>query len=177
MDRNCLLTPDKEKQRYIKHNNNVDDPGYQQFVAPLTKLIFESFMPHHKGLDFGSGTGPVISKILSASNYQIYQYDPFFSPNNILLKQRYDYIVCCEVVEHFHNPSDDFSKLYNMLKPRGELICQTSFLQDIASFDKWYYKNDPTHCFFYSKQSVEYIYKQFNFSELRFYDKIFVLKK
>lgn len=43
--------------RYQKHNNDIEDDGYQKFVAPITTAIMKDFTQNHKGLDFGAGTG------------------------------------------------------------------------------------------------------------------------
>ena len=53
-----------EIDRYKTHNNDVNDPRYRKFVSPITNGIQIHFDKHHHGLDFGSGTGPVITKVL-----------------------------------------------------------------------------------------------------------------
>jgi len=42
-------------------------------------MKMKDFNTNHKGLDFGAGTGPVISKVLKDKGYCIAQYDIFFS--------------------------------------------------------------------------------------------------
>jgi len=67
-----------EKECYQTHNNDILDKRYQQFVSPITSHIYNHFSPEDRGLDFGAGTGPVISYLLRQKEYQIKQYDPFF---------------------------------------------------------------------------------------------------
>ena len=55
------LTPKEEKQRYLEHDNDVNDKGYQNFVQPIVNAVIKDFKPKHNGLDFGCGTGPVIA--------------------------------------------------------------------------------------------------------------------
>ena len=161
-----LLDRESEKARYEKHNNDVYDVKYQQFVSPITSAIFRDFTEEHIGLDFGAGTGSAISKVLADKGFKIKQYDPFFFPSAGLLEEKYDYIACCEVMEHFHRPEKEFSLLKRLLKPSGRLFCMTDIFNESIDFSKWYYKNDPTHVFFYQTQTLEWIMKKFGFSEL-----------
>jgi len=153
----------EEKERYEMHNNDVNDPNYQKFVAPITTYILEHFTPQHNGLDFGSGTGPVISKILMDNHFSVKQYDPFFANFPEVLQTTYDYIACCEVIEHFHKPEKEFHLLKNLLKPDGALVCMTHLYDDTIPFENWYYKNDPTHVFIYRKETMAYIAETFGF--------------
>lgn len=161
--------PDKniEIERYCEHNNDVNDVRYQNFVNPIVGTVLKYFNNMHSGLDFGAGTGPVISKMLTERGYNIEQYDPFFHYHPELLHKKYDFIVSCEVIEHFHFPGNEFQLLKDMLVPGGKLICMTSIYDESIDFSKWYYKNDPTHVFFYQKDTLRYIMKKFGFSNLK----------
>jgi len=160
-----ILRPDKEteKSRYEEHNNDVYDKNYQKFVSPISSAIMRDFTQNHKGLDFGAGTGPVISKLLKDKGFYIEQYDPFFHNNPNLLDKKYDYIACCEVIEHFHNPQKEFGLLKRMLKKNGRLYCMTDIYDENINFHKWYYKNDPTHVFIYYRNTIHWIKKEFGF--------------
>ena len=57
-------TPEEEKARYLTHNNDVNDPGYQKFVRPVIQAVTTRTQTNHHGLDYGAGTGPVITKLL-----------------------------------------------------------------------------------------------------------------
>ncbi len=155
-----------EKARYETHNNDVNDPGYQEFVRPITKHVLRHFKPKHQGLDYGAGPGPVITKLLGQRGYKLDIYDPFYAPESLTLKKKRDYIVCCEVIEHFHHPSEEFELLRNLLNPNGQLVCMTDLYHEALNFDKWYYKNDETHVFFYHERSLEYIKEAFGFTDL-----------
>jgi len=179
MDKNLRPDREKEKLRYEEHINNVEDKGYQKFVSPITLAILKDFFPVHKGLDFGAGTGPVIAKILTNNNYSIQLYDPFFHNHPELLNHKYNYIVCCEVMEHFYHPKKEFELLYNLLQPNGKLYCMTDLWDENIDFHKWYYKNDKTHVFIYTKDTIHWIQKEIGFSDVTiagrlvtFYNKI-----
>ena len=162
------LRPDKEteKARYNTHNNDVHDIGYQRFVSPITSAILNNFTFYDKGLDFGAGTGPVISKILKDNNYCIEQYDPYFHNKPILLTKKYNYIACCEVIEHFYNPKKEFHLLKKMLDSNGKLYCMTDIFDESIDFHQWYYKNDPTHVFIYQLKTFEWIKRKFRFTKV-----------
>lgn len=164
------LTAAEEHNCYKQHNNDITDIRYQNFVRPIVDRVLADFLPTDLGLDFGAGSGPVISKMLSDALYSIKQYDPFFHNYPEVLQQTYNYIVCCEVVEHFHNPYKEFSLLYHMLKETGKLYCKTVLYSDDIDFPSWHYRNDKTHVFFYQKETMRYIQKHFHFSNLEFCD-------
>jgi SAM-dependent methyltransferase len=182
---NCqsvFLIPEKyvdhssEKARYEEHNNDVEDSRYQKFVSPITVAIQNQFSINAKGLDYGCGTGPVASFVLERAGFrEVALYDPFFQPNEGNLSKTYDYIICCEVMEHFYDPKEEFSRLRSLLKPLGKLFCKTSILKSKSSpeeFSNWWYNNDPTHVFFYTVETLEYISKHFGFKEVKIETKL-----
>ena len=168
---------ENEKLRYLTHNNDVNDPGYQKFTSPITNYILEHYSKDHLGLDFGSGTGPVISKMLEESGYHILQYDPYFANYPENLEQTYDYLAVCEVAEHFYDPRKEFKRLHGLLNENGSLVIMTHLFEDGLDFKTWYYRNDPTHVFIYRKETFAYICKEFGFSEFLVEKRLIVLKK
>jgi len=166
VDQEILPTRVDEELRYKEHNNDVDNKGYQKFVSPITNAIMNNFAQNHLGLDFGAGTGPVISKILEDNNFNIVKYDPIFCNYSELLKKKYNYIACCEVMEHFHNPKKEFALLKNLLLPDGKLYCLTHLYSADIKFANWYYKNDFTHVFIYQFKTLSYIKETFGFKDL-----------
>jgi hypothetical protein len=166
MDEKLRPDSNSEKLRYKEHINDVEDKGYQKFVSPITSAILNNFSPSDKGLDFGAGTGPVISKVLTDNEFSIIQYDPFFHNNPNLLNAKYNYIACCEVMEHFYRPKKEFELLRNLLQPNGKLYCMTDLYDTSIDFHKWYYKNDQTHVFIYHENTIEWIQENINFSDV-----------
>jgi len=162
-----LPPPDQEKARYELHQNNIEDEGYRQFLAPLLGSVINCYGPGDSGLDFGAGPTPGVSKLLNDKGYKIKLYDPFFHNYPELLKEKYDYIICCEVIEHFHKPGNEFRLLKGLLKPGGSLFCMTHLYSQEIDFDNWYYKNDFTHVFFYQRETFEFIKKAFGFSGVK----------
>lgn len=156
-DEKYYLSAGEEKAIYETHQNDVNDKRYQNFTMPITNYVFDNFLPEHKGLDFGSGTGPVISSMLMKKGYDIAQYDPFFTPDQRVLNNIFDYIVSCEVFEHFHSPQMEISRLLSLLKDDGSLLIMTMLYNDQIDFNMWNYRRDPTHVFIYRKETIEYI--------------------
>lgn len=163
-----------EKTRYIEHNNDVTDLRYQAFVTPIVDHVKRDFNPTHRGLDFGSGTGPVIAQMLKDTGFNVALYDPFFSPYPEHLNQTYDFIVCCEVMEHFHHPDKEFHTLKGCLKQGSALYMKTELWCDSILFSTWFYKTDPTHVFFYHPKTLEWIQKAYGFKTLEIFPKHFV---
>jgi len=176
-DKKYYLTPSEEKAHYECHNNDVNDVGYQNFTMPITRYVLETCLPTHKGLDFGSGTGPVISSMLEKENYNIIQYDPFFAPDKSVFNTTYDYIISCEVFEHFNTPKLEIDKLISLLNPNGILLIMTLLYNDTIDFKTWYYKNDPTHVFIYRPETITYIAKKKKLQILKLTDRFIVLRK
>ena len=175
VDPSLILSSEKEKSRYEEHNNDVNDKRFQKFVSPITNLVQRNFSQEHKGLDFGAGFAPVITKILSDKNYNIKPYDPFFFNNTNLLTDKYDYITSCEVIEHFHDPVKEFRLLKNLLNPGGKIIIKTWLISEEIDFHNWNYKDDHTHVFIFHKNSLEWIREAIGFSLLEADQRIITL--
>lgn len=163
MDEAFLPDADAEKAVYLTHNNDVTDPGYQQFVSPIVEAVCQSQSVGQTGLDFGCGTGPVITTLLRDKGFDIALFDPFFHNDLSVLGKQYDFIFSCEVIEHFHQPDTVFKQLRALLKPGGKLFCMTLCYDDQIDFANWHYKNDPTHVFFYHLNSLAVIRDRYAF--------------
>lgn len=165
--RELLLSPDEEKKHYLTHNNDVEDVRYQKFVSPIVAGVCDKFPLLSCGLDFGAGTGPVITRMLRDRGYEMEQYDPFFSPDAAVLQQRYDFIACCEVVEHFYRPATEFLRLRQLLRPSGSIFVMTLLYDENVDFSSWFYIKDETHVFLYCPDTFAWIKENFGFSGLQ----------
>jgi SAM-dependent methyltransferase len=170
------ISKEDERKRYEEHNNDVEDFRYQKFVEPVVSAIEKMFGKESRGLDFGSGTGPVAAKLLRDKGYGVELYDPFFCDDRSKLDDEYDFIVCCEVVEHFHQPAREFGLLRSLLRPAGALVCMTELLPENIDFRAWHYNSDRTHVFFYHPKTFEWIRSEFGFSKLENRGRLSILK-
>ena len=175
-DEKYYLNRKEEKERYKEHDNDVFDEGYQNFTSPITNAILENHNAEQLGLDYGSGTGPVISKQLKDQGYQVKLYDPYFHPDEDYLNYSYDYIFCCEVFEHFYEPKQEIEKLLHLLKPGGRLYIMTHLYNKKIDFTDWYYRNDPTHVFIYTQKTIEFIAKRYALTIEELTDRLIIMK-
>jgi 2-polyprenyl-3-methyl-5-hydroxy-6-metoxy-1,4-benzoquinol methylase len=155
-----------EKSVYQQHQNDVNDKAYQKFVSPITNRVIDDLSTTSKGLDFGAGTGPVLAKVLNDNGFEMDIYDPYFHNHPKLLEKRYDFIASCEVIEHFYNPYKEFKLFKKLLNPHAKIYLMTEIYTQEIDFTSWYYKNDPTHVFFYTKKTFEWIKNEFDFNSV-----------
>ena len=176
-DEKYYLVSKEEKERYKEHDNDVHDKRYQDFTSPITDAILSTHSNTQLGLDYGSGTAPVISKQLKDQGYQVKLYDPFFHPSQDYLNYRYDYIFSCEVFEHFHEPKQEIEKLLEILKPSGRLYIMTHLYDLSIDFEHWYYRNDPTHVFIYTLKTIEFISEKYALTLEEQTDRLVIFRK
>ena len=75
--------------------------------------------------------------------------------------QRFDLIIACEVVEHFTDPKTEFPRLFDLLTPKGLLICSTN-IYDGGHPKRHSYLYRRGHVSYYSPRSIGVIAKQGN---------------
>jgi len=151
------LKEEDEKKRYDLHTNSPDDPGYKTYLHKVSDPVCERVLKGLSGLDFGSGPGPTLSKILEEQGYDMHIYDHFYAKDEEVLKKKYDFITATEVVEHLYDPQTVLYRLWKMLKEDGLLLFLTQPYPCKEVFDAWYYKNDPTHVCFYSLSTMKWL--------------------
>lgn len=176
-DPKTWISPSAEKERYLAHKNDVEDTGYQKFVRPLVTAVSTNFKHTALGLDFGAGTGPVVAKLLGEMGFSIALYDPFFHTDKAVLEKKYDFVICCEVIEHFHHPLREFKLLKSMLTPDGKVFCMTNLWTGGAKeFESWWYKNDRTHTLFYTPANLKFIKENCNFKDVSIKGNVITLR-
>jgi SAM-dependent methyltransferase len=175
MDPRFYLSAEAEKERYDQHNNDPADPGYRRFVSPLVEKIKAAYGPEACGLDYGAGSGPVAAALLIEAGYTVKLYDPYYWHDPLLLETSYDFIMAIEVIEHFYQPFNEFKQLRNLLNPGGKLFCMTKIVTGHLDFENWHYKNDPTHVFFYHRDSLSWIKENLGFQSLQISGRIIEL--
>ncbi|MCP4385132.1 MAG: class I SAM-dependent methyltransferase, partial [Hyphomicrobiales bacterium] len=148
---------DDERRHYLHHENDPDDPRYRQFLSKLADPLVERLSPGRAGLDYGCGPGPALAAMLTEAGHRMDLYDPQFYPDTEPLGRRYDFLTCTEVVEHFHQPADEFDRLGRMLRPGGWLAIMTCFQTEDERFAGWHYRHDPTHVIFYRAETLRHV--------------------
>ncbi|MEN6589381.1 MAG: hypothetical protein ABFC30_07015 [Proteiniphilum sp.] len=82
MDSAFLPDRTEEEYRYKEHNNDVYDDRYRACVSPIVEAVLSDFTSQSRGLDFGAGTGPVISKMLEEKATRSNSTIPSFMPTD-----------------------------------------------------------------------------------------------
>jgi len=164
LDKDHYLELSLERERYLLHENRIDDKAYRDFLSKLANPLTEKLSKKSEGLDYGCGEGPALADIFTSLGFKMNLYDPFFFPDKDIFLKKYDFITCTEVVEHFYSPFKEFVFLDSLLEKEGWLGIMTSFLPTDELFKNWYYRKDPTHVVFYTKETFEVIASQRNWS-------------
>lgn len=120
-----FLSFEKERDRYLLHQNNSDDQGYINFLNRLIEPLKPLLNKKDLGIDYGCGPSPTLSLLLKQSGILCENFDPFFFPNE--LRKKYDFICATECFEHFYNPANELKKILNLLRKEGLLGIMTEF--------------------------------------------------
>lgn len=147
----------QERARYDLHQNDPDDPGYRSFLARLADPLLERIPPNSEGLDFGCGPGPTLSRLFTDAGHRVALYDPFYAPDCSVLGRRYAFVTASEVIEHLHDPCRDLDLLWSLVDDGGWLGLMTESPPEGEAFDRWHYKNDPTHVAFYPAETLRWL--------------------
>ena len=153
-----LLSPKLEKARYDLHTNTLEDRSYVAYLSGfLKRAAIPIAIKGARGLDYGCGPAPVLSRILERDyGYKMDVYDPFYSPEPVFAGKKYDLITCTEVAEHVKKPLELFKILSEHLAFDGVLALMTTFHRnDREHFLNWFYSRDPTHIVFYTSNTMQ----------------------
>ena len=156
------ISSNKEKKHYLKHNNEIDDTRYRDFLTNLIEPLKDKICVNDIGLDYGCGYAPALADILKKDGFNIELYDPFFFKNENIFFRKFNFITCSEVVEHFFKPYEEFNKIDSLLAQNSWLAIMTSFMTEDYLFKNWHYRRDPTHVVFYKKITFKIIASQRN---------------
>lgn len=195
----CFLSSQEQSARYLLHKNKLEpaktQSGYRRFLAKFADAALAYVTTMNKGdnsftlksiFDYGSGPEPSLVHLLEeykttghlAPNTEIRGWDPFFAPNTIFFKNGADLVLCLEVAEHFETPAKDIKKLASAVRIGGIVALQTILVPPThAEFRKWWYKEDPTHVTFYSKQGLELCAKNAGLLLTAHIDSVFFFQK
>lgn len=167
---------ESERSRYLEHNNTIDDKFYLAYLARLADPVVALTEGRH-GLDFGCGPAQGMRALLGPLGYFVSSYDPYFFPDESLLNNHYDFLLCSEVVEHFFHPREEFERFGALVKEGGLIGIRSQLLLDDKSLEKWWYRKDRTHVTFYSPRTVEWVGAHFGWKLVRLEDPIWIFER
>lgn len=155
-----LLSQKEEKDRYVEHENSIEDARYVTFLSRLLDPLSSFLKYDDLVLDYGSGPEPVLAKLLENKGFDVFTYDPFFSPE--LHEAVYDGVTATESFEHFFEPRREIETIMSILAPRGVLGVMTLRYDETTDLRTWHYARDPTHIGFFSNKTFRWIESKFN---------------
>jgi SAM-dependent methyltransferase len=155
------LSLQQEKAIYDLHQNNLHDEGYRRFLSRLYLPLAGRIKAGSQGLDYGCGPGPALAAMFIEHGFPMALFDPIYANQPEVLQPDYDFISCTEVVEHFATPECEFQRLFSLLVPGGWLGIMTKLVLDKQAFSNWHYKNDQTHICFFSKNTFQWLARQY----------------
>ena len=159
MDSNGHLSPQKERERYLLHDNDIQNSDYVRYLSGVAESIVVPFVPAGSVvLDFGSGPETVFAAVLEQKGYKVLCYDPCFAPDTGVLNRQYDAVVAVEVIEHIAEVRDAIMRISGLIGTGGIFSVKTLFHDgDMGTFHKWWYREDPTHVSFFSPRTMQWI--------------------
>ncbi len=176
-DPQTYLSHEEEKERYKTHNNCIENQGYVDFLTPVVRTLLPFLKLGSRGLDYGSGPGPILDKLFAEENIEVKNYDPYFDYHPYLLDETYDFITCTETFEHFTIPFKEMVTMDHCLKPHGYLLIMTEMYRELEHFKGWGYRMDPTHICFLNTKSLQWMAQKWNYEVLSVKGRIFLLQK
>ena len=172
-----FLSVDDERAVYELHRNDPKDQGYRRFLSRLCAPMTERIPRGGCGLDFGCGPGPTLSVMFEEQGYAMAIYDPLFAPDEAVPGNEYDFVTATEVVEHFRAPREGLGAMWRCVKPGGFLGMMTKLVIDRDAFAKWHYIHDETHICFYSRETFEWLAREWQTESLVIGSDVIIFQK
>jgi hypothetical protein len=153
--RKFWLGADEERARYAHHDNSPSNAGYVKFLGQVADVVAEIGSGRARVLDFGSGDRAVLAEILRQRGFDCVAYDPLYSTDRSALRERYDVVVLCEVIEHLRDLRAEMLSLRECLIPGGHVVVRTQCYPSVAGVTSWWYARDATHLNFFAERTLE----------------------
>jgi hypothetical protein len=171
----CFLEDADERSRYLNHQNDPEEIRYSQYLNQILTEIKPFIDRSMVGLDYGTGPTVSLARVLTEQGYPCDYYDKYFFPE--IKQSHYDYLILCEVIEHFKNLSAELNNLKNLLTYSKHIFIKTQMCLDEEFFKNWYYPRDPTHVIFFTENSMEILAKKLEMKLIKLSKNIFMLSK
>ena len=154
--REFWLNADEERARYAHHDNSPANEGYVEYLRQVADAVARLAVDKARVLDFGSGEQAVLAEILRQRGFDCVAYDPLYRKGQAALRDRYNIVVLCEVIEHLHDLRAEILSLKRCLGPRGRIVVRTQCYPSVAEMTSWWYARDATHLNFFAERTLEY---------------------
>jgi hypothetical protein len=158
------LTVEQERERYAHHDNRASNAGYRRFLGQVADVVVGLAAGHStippkvlpRTLDFGSGENAVLTCLLRERGLPCVAYDPLYTDDPSPLRQRYDIVVVCEVIEHLRQLRQELMTMQQCLNPGAPIVVRTRCYPSVAGITSWWYARDTTHINFFSEQALDF---------------------
>ena len=155
------LSFEQEKRRYDLHDNTENNQGYVRFLSQVADVAESIYPKGGRFLDFGCGKEAVLRTLLERRNRICDCFDPLYE-HTIDIKNRYDIIILCEVIEHCRNMLETLHSIRRLMLEEGAVIVRTQCRPDSGDLMQWWYVQDPAHVCFFSARSLSFAAKVMN---------------
>jgi 2-polyprenyl-6-hydroxyphenyl methylase/3-demethylubiquinone-9 3-methyltransferase len=157
------------------------DPDYQaarpKVIADFLCNLLSPTRPE-RILDYGGGEG-LLAELLRAGGFsEVQTYDPFVARFSHKPTDRFDCVVCIEVIEHCTEPERVFSELSAALASPGLIILSTVLQPadiDYQGLNWWYAGPRNGHVSLYSRDSLERLAQRYGLTVGSFNESMHVL--
>jgi 2-polyprenyl-6-hydroxyphenyl methylase/3-demethylubiquinone-9 3-methyltransferase len=136
------------------------DLGYGESRAKDNCKIISQNFPGAKSLrvlDYGGGTGKLATFLKEVGFGIVDTYDPFVAEFSKRPEEKYDMIVCFEVMEHTTKPAEMFADVASFLGPNGMVFFSTQLQPPdiLTQGSRWWYLNARAgHASTYTPQAI-----------------------
>ena len=154
--REFWLDTDEERARYAHHDNATSNDGYVKFLGQVANIVAGLGPSSARVLDFGSGENAVLVDILRQRGFDCAAYDPIYGLGQAAMRERYDILVLCEVIEHLRDLRAEILTLKECLGPGGRVVVRTQCYPSVPEMTTWWYARDATHLNFFSERTLQF---------------------
>ncbi len=134
--------------------------------------------PSLRLLDYGGGNGRLATHLRAAGFESVQTYDPFVAEHSHRPGERFDCLVCFEVLEHSPYPRETLEEMDSLLTPGGMILFST--LVQGADFEAqgmnwWYIGPRNGHVSLHSRRSLLHLVEPMGYTFGSFNDNLHVL--
>ncbi|MDO8492263.1 MAG: class I SAM-dependent methyltransferase [bacterium] len=169
----------------MEYDNTPDySSRFHNYVKDIARRLYGEHRLEKKSvLEIGCGKGNFLKLLYSLGARDILGFDPAYEINSSVtdglvirklfnknkLKEKVDFIICREVLEHISKPYSFIRDAISVLKDGGVMYFE------VPSLD-WIIKNETffdftyEHCNYFTKAAISKLFNQFGFGNISFTD-------
>jgi SAM-dependent methyltransferase len=163
-------------ETYPIRNQELDYFLRAWYRVILRRLVKAGLEKQDRILDYGCSKGLFIEYLKEHGYSNCFGFDPYIDQfkSQDVLRTRYDWVICLDVIEHDQNPREFLSRLVSLLNPRGLLCLETPNAEGIVLADTEEYLHAlhvPYHIHIFSQQALLDLSLQQGLEQVRVYNR------